>query len=73
MLALDKEGDTRERYLKRHESLPGRMLLVSVKEDHSAAAFMKLNDAIDRFDHIQNMFRRGSLVRTRADIGTRES
>ena len=34
---------------------------------------MKLNDAIDDFDHIQNMVKQGFLVRTRADVGTRES
>ena len=34
---------------------------------------MKLNEAFDGFDHIQAMVRRGFLVRTRADIGTRES
>lgn len=73
MFALDNEGDTRDRYLEGHPGLQGRMLFVSVKQDHPAAAFMKLNEAINGFDHIQTMVKKGFLVRTRADIGTRES
>ncbi len=73
MFALDNEGAIRDQYLQNHPSLRGRMLFVSVPADHSAAAFMKLNDSIDGFDHIQNMVKQGFLVRTRADVGTRES
>lgn len=73
IFALDNEGAVRDRYLQNHPALRGRMLFTSVKADHPAAAFMKLNDAIKGFDHIQEMVKKGFLVRTRADIGTRES
>jgi hypothetical protein len=73
MFALDNEGDIRDSYLQGHPALRGRVLFVSVPADHPAAAFMKINEAIDDFDHIQRMVKQGFLVRTRADIGTRES
>jgi len=73
MFALDNEGEPADLYLRGHPALRGRMLFVSVPADHPAAAFMKLNEAIDGFEHIQNMVKQGFLVRTRADVGTRES
>lgn len=73
MFALDNTGPLRSAYLRGHPALRGRLLFVSVDEDHPAAAFMKLNNASGDFDRIQQMVRRGFLVRTRADSDTRES
>ena len=68
MFAMDNEGEIRDRYLNGHHALQGRLLFVSVEASHPAAAFMKLNDAIGQFDHIQEMVQQGFLVRTRADV-----
>ena len=71
MLGLDNPGAVRDRYLKGHPALEGRLLFVSVPPTHPAAAWMKENNAIGDFDQIQDLVKRGFLVRTRADSGTR--
>jgi hypothetical protein len=73
MFALDDEGDLRERYLADHPTLQGRVLFVSVADDHPAAAWMKVNDPVKDFDRIQKLVRDGFLVRTRADADTAEA
>lgn len=73
LFALDNENAVRDLYLKDHPALHGRVLLTSVPADHPAAGFMKLNDPEKDFDKIQQAVRDGFLVRTRADVGTRQS
>ncbi len=73
IFALDNGGQVRDEYLQDHPSLKGRLLFVSVDADHPAAAFMKLNDPVGGFDHIQAMVKQGFLVRTRADSDTRQA
>lgn len=73
IFALDNGGAVRDAYLKDHSSLKGRLLFVSVDADHPSAAFMKLNDPVGSFDHIQQMVKQGFLVRTRADSNTRQA
>ena len=73
IFALDNGGAVRDDYMKDHPSLTGRILFTSVKADHPAAAFMKLNDPVGGFDHIQQMVKLGFLVRTRADSNTRQA
>jgi hypothetical protein len=73
MFALDNEGPVRELYLEGHPALQGRLLFVSVTEEHPAAAWMKVNEVFDSFDRIQSLVKAGFLVRTRADVGTREA
>lgn len=70
VFALDNEGALRDRYLGTAENAAGKALFVSVPKDHPAAAWMKINDPIERFDDIQALVRQGFLVRTRADAGT---
>jgi hypothetical protein len=70
VFALDNEGALRDRYLGTAEKAAGKALFVSVPKDHPAAAWMKINDPIERFDDIQALVRQGFLVRTRADAGT---
>lgn len=71
IFAMDNGGELRDSYLKGHAALRGRLLFVSVDQQHPAAAFMKINDPVRDFDLIQQMVRQGFLVRTRADSGTR--
>ncbi|MGE3309619.1 MAG: Ca2+-dependent phosphoinositide-specific phospholipase C [Limisphaerales bacterium] len=70
IFALDNEGRVRDRYIGDAMNLGGKALFVSVPRDHPAAAWMKINDPIGRFDEIQELVREGFLVRTRADAGT---
>ncbi|MCA9241768.1 MAG: hypothetical protein KDA37_16275, partial [Planctomycetales bacterium] len=73
LFALDNTGPLREAYLQDHPSLTRRVMFASVDQEHPAAAFVKLNDAVGDFDLIQRMVRRGFLVRTRADSDTRQA
>lgn len=73
MFGLDNEGELRDRYLEGHPALRGRLLFVSVGPEHPAAAWMKVNDAVGDFERIQDLVRRGFLVRTRADADTRQA
>lgn len=73
LFALDNEDRLRDLYLEGHQALQGRAMFVSVAPTHSAAAWMKVNDAVKDFDRIQTLVRSGFLVRTRADADTREA
>jgi hypothetical protein len=73
IFALDNEDAIRDRYLDGHPALKGRILFASVAEDHPAAAWMKVNDAIRDFDKIRHLVKSGFLVRTRADADTAEA
>ena len=73
MFGMDNQSAVRDLYLKGHEALEGRLLFVSVPPDNPAAAWMKENDAITDFQHIQDLVRAGFLVRTRADADTVEA
>ena len=73
LFALDNEDRVRDLYLEGHPSLNGRVLFVSVARDHPAAAWMKQNDAIKDFEEIERLVSEGFLVRTRADVDTREA
>lgn len=73
LVAMDNEGALPEKYMESHPMLEGRAMFVSVSEAHPAAAWMKINDPIGQFDHIQSMVAKGFLVRTRADSETRHS
>jgi Phosphoinositide phospholipase C, Ca2+-dependent len=73
IFALDNEGEMAERYLDGHPALRERVMFVSVKPEQPAAAWMKVNDAVRDFERIQNLVRRGFLVRTRADSDTKQS
>jgi len=73
MFALDNGGAVRDLYLNGHEMLEGRMMFASVATDNPAAAFFKMNDPVGGFKKIQALVKRGFLVRTRADAGTKEA
>lgn len=71
--ALDNEGAVRDRYLAPDGDGRGRLLFVSVPPEHPAAGWMKVNDPVRDFTRIQDLVRRGFLVRTRADEELREA
>ncbi len=73
MFAMDNEGPVRDLYLEGHPALRGRVAFVSVAPGHPAAAWMKVNDVLTDRERIERLVREGYLVRTRADIDTREA
>ncbi|MEO7099834.1 MAG: Ca2+-dependent phosphoinositide-specific phospholipase C [Luteolibacter sp.] len=74
VFTLDNEGAMRDRYLalSPEKDLRGRLLFVSVPPEHSAAAWMKRNDAIGSFEEIKKLVAAGFMVRTRADMDLKE-
>jgi hypothetical protein len=73
MFGMDNEGEVRDRYLEGHPALEGRLVFVSVPPMNPAAAWMKRNDPVGDFEQIQELVRKGFLVRTRADSDTEEA
>jgi hypothetical protein len=74
MFALDNEGRIRDLYLKGHAALQGRLMFATTDgPEDPAAAWFKINEAVRDFDRIQDVVRRGFLVRTRADVDTDEA
>ena len=73
LFALDNGDPVRNEYLKLKPELKGALLFASVGEQHSAAAFFKINDPVRNFDRIQRLVKAGFLVRTRADADTAEA
>lgn len=67
MFALDNGGVIKDEYIDGHPSLRGRVLFTSSGPGEDEAGFVKLNDAIDSFDRIQELVAAGFIVRTRAD------
>ncbi len=73
LFALDNGGSVRDRYVRAHPSLRGRLLFASVDEEDPAAAWFKINDPIREYDRIQRLVREGFMVRTRADANTTQA
>lgn len=73
MFAMDNESPLRDLYLKGHDALQERLLFVSVPTHHPAAAFVKLNDPLGGFERIQELVKKGFIIRTRADSDTYEA
>jgi hypothetical protein len=67
MFALDNGGAKKADYIAGHESLRGRVMFTSSGPGEAEAGFLKLNDALEDFDFIQEMVAAGLIVRTRAD------
>ncbi len=73
IFGLDNKSAVRERYLKGHPALAGRLLFVSVPPSDPAAAWMEENDPVADFGRIQELVKAGFLIRTRADAETAEA
>jgi hypothetical protein len=70
---LDNGGRVRDAYIAQHPGLVGRVLFVDAEPPAAEAGFVKLNDPIADFDHIQAVVAAGFIVRTRADSDTTQS
>lgn len=73
LFALDNTDETRERYLSGSSSLEGRAMFVSSPPGEPAAAFIKMNNAIDSHDQIRERIQAGYLIRTRSDLPVQEA
>jgi hypothetical protein len=73
IFALDNGGEIRDLYVDGHPSLEGRVLFTDSSPGQPEAAFMKRNNPVSGFEEIQDLVRRGYIVRTRADADTLEA
>ena len=68
MFLMDNAGHYRTDYLAGHPNLGGRILFTNANPGDPDAAFVKRNDPLGpNVAVIQDLVRRGYLVRTRAD------
>lgn len=70
LLILDERGVKRDEYLANWRVRP---MFLNVPAEHPAAAIMILNDPVGQVAQIQNLVRRGFMLRTRADADTLEA
>ena len=71
MFLMDNAGQYRTDYLAGHPNLDGRVLFTNADPGDPDAAFVKRNDPLGpNVAVIQDLVRRGYLVRTRADADT---
>jgi hypothetical protein len=71
MFLMDNGGRYRTDYLAGHPSLAGRVLFTSSSPGQPDAAFVKRNDPTGaNLAQIQDLVRKGYVVRTRADADT---
>jgi Phosphoinositide phospholipase C, Ca2+-dependent len=71
MFLMDNAGQYRTDYLTGHPNLDGRILFTNANPGDPDAAFVKRNDPLGpNVAVIQDLVRRGYLVRTRADADT---
>jgi hypothetical protein len=75
MFLMDNGGQYRADYLAGHPTLRGRVLFTNANPGDPDAAFVKHNDAAGAANiaEIQDLVRRGYVVRTRADADTVEA
>lgn len=73
IFVLDEKEEKINRYLDGHAGLKDRVLFVNSPEGNPEAGFRIINNPIRDFDYIKELVKKGYLVRTRADAGTKEA
>jgi len=73
IFALDNTGRHKDLYLRGNQNLENRVMFVSSKPGEPTAGFIKMNNVLEQFEQIKKYTEEGFLVRTRADIPTREA
>jgi hypothetical protein len=73
MFVLDESKTKTNRYLDNFPGLEKACLFVNLPEGNAEAAFMVINDPVRDFDKIQQLVKKGYMVRTRSDAGTVEA
>ncbi|HSC36367.1 MAG TPA: phosphatidylinositol-specific phospholipase C1-like protein, partial [Chitinophagaceae bacterium] len=73
MFILDETGEKRATYIQGHPSLKGRVLFANAEPGTAEAAFLIMNDPVKQQARIQELVKKGYIVRTRADADTEEA
>jgi hypothetical protein len=70
---LDENGEKRDLYIAGHPSLKDRMLFTNSEPGTPEAAIRIVNNAKQNLANIQDLVKKGYIVRTRADSDTQEA
>jgi hypothetical protein len=73
LFVLDENEEKIKRYLSVKSGLKDAMLFVNLKEGNPEAGFRIINDPIQNQGYIQELVKKGYLIRTRADSDTKEA
>jgi hypothetical protein len=73
LFVLDENDEKMKRYIKGHPSLGGRVMFVNAPVGTPEAAFLIINDPVKDLVKIQELVKKGYIVRTRADADTWEA
>lgn len=73
LFVLDENEEKIDRYLSVKPELKGAVFFVNKKEGNPTAGFRIINDPIKNEAYIQELVRKGYMIRTRADSDTREA
>lgn len=73
IFVLDENDEKRTTYIQGHPSLKGRVLLANAEPGTPEAAILILNDPKKEANRIQELVKKGYIVRTRADANTEQA
>lgn len=73
LFILDETGEKRTAYIQGHPSLKGRVFFANAEPGTPEAAFVIMNEPVKEGDKIQELVKKGYMVRTRADADTEEA
>lgn len=73
LVVLDESEEKIRRYLTQKPQLKNGVLFVNLKEGNPEAGFRIINNPISSETYIQDLVRKGYIIRTRADSDTKEA
>lgn len=73
LFVLDENEEKINRYLEAKPELKNAVLFVNKKEGNPTAGFRIINDPIQNETYIQDLVKKGYMIRTRSDAGTEEA
>ena len=73
IFVLDESEEKIRRYLTEKPELKNGVLFVNLKEGNPEAGFRIINDPVSNETYIQELVRKGYIIRTRADSDTKEA
>ena len=73
LFVLDESESKIRRYLVEKPALKNAVLFVNLKEGNPEAGFRIINDPVSNEAYIQDLVRKGYIIRTRADSDTKEA
>ncbi len=73
LFVLDESEEKIRRYLSAKPGLKSASLFVNLKEGNPEAGFRIINDPVSNEAYIQDLVRKGYIIRTRADSDTKEA